>query len=184
MYFYLSFFFQLNPLQVTDVHHFGMAVQWHDKCTLRVKAVRRRAHCVLPRQHHPEARQWGEERQGIPLVGQVQELQDGHPERGVLLSAVQLEQVLPFGVIRLSSGSDRSRIGGSFGFYLYGGMFFQCWFDGFVNLRMGEFWLVGGLICHATYYCILVQYRGQGGSAASGWSVLWEPSARSSPCVR
>lgn len=184
MYFYLSFFFQLNPLQVTDVHHFGMAVQWHDKCTLRVKAVRRRAHCVLPRQHHPEARQWGEERQGIPLVGQVQELQDGHPERGVLLSAVQLEQVLPFGVIRLSSGSDRSRIGGSFGFYLYGGMFFQCWFDGFINLRMGEFWLVGGLICHATYYCILVQYRGQGGSAASGWSVLWEPSARSSPCVR
>lgn len=77
-----------------------------------------------------------------------------------------------------------AELGGSFGFYLYGGMFFQCWFDGFVNLRMGEFWLVGGLICHATYYCILVQYRGQGGTAASGWSVLWEPSARSSPCVR
>lgn len=58
-------------------------------------------------------------------MGQVQELQDGHPERGVLLSAVQLEQVLPFGVIRLSSGSDRSRIGGELWLLLVWGHVFS-----------------------------------------------------------
>lgn len=94
---------QLRPV-ITVFHSpltFWMprAVQRHDQRALLVEAVRGGAGGVLPGQHDPGARQRREEGQGLPLVGQVPELQDGQPQRGVLLAALQPQQVFPFRLI-------------------------------------------------------------------------------------
>lgn len=76
-----------------------LAVQRHDQRALLVEAFRGGAGGLLPGQHDPAARHGGAEGQGIPLVGQVPELQDRQPQRGVLLPALQPQQVLPVRVI-------------------------------------------------------------------------------------
>ena len=72
------------------------AVQRHDQRALLVEAIRGGAGGLLPGQHDPGAGQRREEGQGLPLVGQVPELQDGQPKRGVLLAALQSQEVFPF----------------------------------------------------------------------------------------
>jgi hypothetical protein len=74
-------------------------VQRHDQRALLVQGVRGGAGGLLPGQHDPAARHLSAEGQGLPLVGQVPELQDGQPQRGVLLPALQPQQVLPVRVI-------------------------------------------------------------------------------------
>jgi hypothetical protein len=79
--------------------YFLPTVQRHDQRAILVEAVRGGAGSVLPGQHHPPARRRGAPGQGLPLVGQVPELQDGQQERGVLLPTLQPQQVLPVHVI-------------------------------------------------------------------------------------